>query len=162
MDQKMKLQTSNLKGLTAIHLAIQHFLPKIKSLNFKSILIPMNNTAAMFNINNMTTRKIWYLTDKNQMFLKAAHIPGKLNTTIDKLSRLEMSRDYCISKNRPICLQEKQTSTKICINDSNERPRQYRVQSDNDYFEMERSDFVNSDREFYDISILLVMQQWTQ
>jgi hypothetical protein len=33
----------------------------------------------------MTTRKIWYLIDQNGMALKAVHIPGKLNTTTDKL-----------------------------------------------------------------------------
>jgi hypothetical protein len=37
--QKMKNQTSNLKELTAIHLALEYFLPQIKRANFTSILI---------------------------------------------------------------------------------------------------------------------------
>jgi hypothetical protein len=100
-NRKMKNQTSNLKELTAIHLTLEHFLPKIIKANFTSILIRIDNTSAMYGINRktgaqnlyMTTRKIWYLIDQNGMALKAVHIPGKLNMTTDKLSRLEMSRD---------------------------------------------------------------------
>jgi hypothetical protein len=32
------------------------------------------------------------------MALKAVHIPGKLNTMMDKLSRLEMSRNYSLPR----------------------------------------------------------------
>jgi hypothetical protein len=46
----------------------------------------------------MTTKKIWYLIDRNGMALKAVHIPGKLNMTTDKLSRLEMSGDYSLPR----------------------------------------------------------------
>jgi hypothetical protein len=46
----------------------------------------------------MTTRKIWYMIDKNGLALKAVHIPGKLNTTMDKLSCLEMSGDYSLPR----------------------------------------------------------------
>jgi hypothetical protein len=98
-NPKMKNQTSNLKELTAIHLTLEHFLPQIIKANFTSIL-------AMYRINRrtgaqnlyMTTRKIWYLIDQNRMALKAIHIPGKLNTTMDKLSCLEMSRDYSLPR----------------------------------------------------------------
>jgi hypothetical protein len=46
----------------------------------------------------MTTRKIWYLIDQNGMALKTIHIPGKLNMTTNKLSRLEMSGDYSLPR----------------------------------------------------------------
>jgi hypothetical protein len=46
----------------------------------------------------ITTRRIWYLIDQNGMALKAVHIPGKLNMTTDKLSRLEMSGDYSLPR----------------------------------------------------------------
>jgi hypothetical protein len=81
-NRKMKNQTSNLKELIAIHLALEHFLPQIIKANFTSILIRMDNTSAMYGINRrtgvqnlyMTTRKIWYLIDQNGMALKAVHI----------------------------------------------------------------------------------------
>jgi ribonuclease HI len=103
---KMKNQTSNLKELTAIHLALEHFLPQIKKAHFTSILIRTDNTSAMYGINRktgsqnfyMTTRKIWYLIDQNGMALKAVHIQGKLNTMMDKLSRLEMCGDYSLPR----------------------------------------------------------------
>jgi hypothetical protein len=65
---KRKTKTSNLKELTAIHLAIKHFFPKIKKFNFRSI-----------SIQNLyiTMKKIWYLIDRNQI----GYISGKLNTT---------------------------------------------------------------------------------
>jgi hypothetical protein len=48
-NRKMKIQTSNLKELTAIHhLALEHFLPQIKKANFTSILIRTDNTSAMY------------------------------------------------------------------------------------------------------------------
>jgi hypothetical protein len=102
----MKNQTSNLKKLTTIHLALEHFLPQIKKTNFTSILIQTDNTSTIYKINQrtdaqnlyMTTRRIRYLIDQNGMALKAIHIPGKLNTTTDKLSRLEMSGDYSLPR----------------------------------------------------------------
>jgi hypothetical protein len=45
--RKMKKQTSNLKELTAIHLALEHFLPQIIKANFTSILIRIDNTLVM-------------------------------------------------------------------------------------------------------------------
>jgi hypothetical protein len=97
----MKKQTSNCKELTAILLTIQHFLPKIKSSNFNSILIRMDNTTTMFDRKSgaqnlyMITRKMWYIIDQNQMYIKAVHIPKKLNTT-DKLSHLKISKNYSL------------------------------------------------------------------
>jgi ribonuclease HI len=44
-------QTSNLKEITAIYLALHHFLPLIKKSRYKNILIRTDNTAAMYNIN---------------------------------------------------------------------------------------------------------------
>jgi hypothetical protein len=104
-NQKMKKQTSNLKELTVIHLALEHRLPQIIKAKFTSILIRTDNTTT-YGINRktgcqnlyMTTRKIWYLIDQNRMVLKAIHIPGKLNTMTDKLSCLEMSGDYSLPR----------------------------------------------------------------
>jgi hypothetical protein len=79
--RKMKKQTLNLKELTVIHLTLEHFLPQIIKINFTSILIRTDNTTAMYGINwkthsqnlYMTTRRIWYLIDQNEMALKAIH-----------------------------------------------------------------------------------------
>jgi ribonuclease HI len=79
--KKLKEQTSNYKELSAIHLALLHFLPVLQKENFKSILIRTDNSAAMYNINKRAgalnlyqiTRKIWYLMDNHQMFIKAVH-----------------------------------------------------------------------------------------
>jgi hypothetical protein len=98
----MKKQTSNLKQITAIYLALHHFLPLIKKSKYKNILIRTDSTAVMYNINKKsraknlyhTTKKIWKLSKKNSLTLKAVHIPGRINVTTDRLSRLEMSGDY--------------------------------------------------------------------
>jgi ribonuclease HI len=47
----MKRQTSNLKEITAVYLALHHFLPLIKKSRYKNIIIRMDNTAVMYNIN---------------------------------------------------------------------------------------------------------------
>jgi ribonuclease HI len=51
LSDLMKKQTSNLKKLTAIYLALRHFLPLIKKSKYKKILIRMDNTVVMYNIN---------------------------------------------------------------------------------------------------------------
>jgi hypothetical protein len=87
----MKKQTSNLKEITAIYLAFHHFLPPIKKSKYKNILIRMGNTVAMYNINKKsgamnlyrTARKIWKLSERNYLILKAVHIPGRINVTTD-------------------------------------------------------------------------------
>jgi hypothetical protein len=98
----MKKQTSNPKEITPIYLAFHHFLPLIKKSRYKNVLIRTDNTAAMYNINKKsgaknlyhTSRKIWKLSEKNSLTLKAIHIPGRINVTTDRLNRLEMSGDY--------------------------------------------------------------------
>jgi hypothetical protein len=102
----MKKQTLNLKELTAIYLALHHFLFLTKKSRYKNILIRMDNTAAMYNINKKsramnlyrTARKIWKLSERNYLILKAVHIPGRINAATDKLSRLEMSREYQLNE----------------------------------------------------------------
>jgi hypothetical protein len=61
-NQKMKNQTSNLKELTTINLALEHFLLQIKKANFTSILIRTDNTAAMYGINRRTGSQNLYMT----------------------------------------------------------------------------------------------------
>jgi hypothetical protein len=102
----MKKQTSNLKEITAINLALHHFLPLIKKSRYKNILMRMDNTVVMYNINKKsgamnlyhTARKIWKLSERNYLILKAVHIPGRINVITDRLSRLEMSGDYHLNK----------------------------------------------------------------
>jgi hypothetical protein len=68
------------------------------------------------------------------MALKVVHIPGKLNTTTHKLSRLEINRDYSPTKNlsihsgntkmlynsKHVCLKKEPIVEEICINDTNQ------------------------------------------
>jgi hypothetical protein len=79
------------------------------------------------------SRKIWKLSDINYLQLKSAHIPGRINVATDRLSRLEMSRDYYLkeqvfqfSESRPVCVKTKQASKNLCISDSEKRSRQHR------------------------------------
>jgi hypothetical protein len=65
----------------------------------------MDNTAAIYNIKKSgaknlyhTARKIWKLSEKNFLILKAVHTSGRINVTTNKLSRLEMSRDYHLNE----------------------------------------------------------------
>jgi hypothetical protein len=44
--------------------------------------------------------------DRNQMFIKVVHTPGKLNVTTDKLSRLEMNRDYYLLQENHIYIRK--------------------------------------------------------
>jgi hypothetical protein len=103
----MKKQTSNLKEIIAtIYLALHHFLPLIKKSRYKNILIRTDNTAAMYNINKKSgvmnlyciARKIWKLSERNYLILKAVHIPGRINVATNKLSRLEMIGDYQLNE----------------------------------------------------------------
>jgi hypothetical protein len=48
LDEK---QTSNLKELTAIYLALGYFFPLIKKSRYKSILIRTDNITAVYSIN---------------------------------------------------------------------------------------------------------------
>jgi hypothetical protein len=141
----MKNQTSNLKELTAIYLALRHFLPLIKKSRYKSILIGTDNTAAMYNINKKSgamnlyrmSRKIWKLSEINCLQLKAAHIPGRINVATDRLSkgnerRLSPERTYdsvkmeIFSESRPVHIKTKQASKNLCISNSEKGSRQYR------------------------------------
>jgi hypothetical protein len=45
-----------------------------------------------------TTKRIWKLSERNYLILKAVHIPGRINVTTDRLSRLEMSGDYHLNE----------------------------------------------------------------
>jgi hypothetical protein len=85
-------EKTNLKELIAIYLAFHHFLPLIKKLRYKSILIRTDNIIVMYNINRKW--KIWKLSEINCLQLKVVYILGKINVATDRLSRVEMSRDY--------------------------------------------------------------------
>jgi hypothetical protein len=38
-----------------------------------------------------TARRIWKLSERNYLILKAVHIPGRIKVTTDRLSHLEMT-----------------------------------------------------------------------
>jgi hypothetical protein len=105
----MKKQTSNLKELTAIYLALCHFVPLIKKSRYNSIHIRIDNTAAIYHINKKSGVMIWKLSEINCLQLKAAHIPGRINVATNRLSKLEIMEDYTvinkkININIPICI----------------------------------------------------------
>jgi hypothetical protein len=73
---------------------------------YKNIIIRTDNTAAIYNINRKsrainlyhTAKKIWKLSERNYLILKAVHIPGRINVTTNRLSQLEMSGDYQLNE----------------------------------------------------------------
>jgi hypothetical protein len=77
----MRKQTSNLKEITAIYLALHHFLPLIKKSRYKNILIRMDNTAMMYNINKksgaMNSKEDMEIVRKKLLHIKSSTYPGK-------------------------------------------------------------------------------------
>jgi hypothetical protein len=147
---KMKNQTSNLKELTAIHLALEHFLPQIKKANFTSILIQMDNTSAIYGINRkmgvqnlyITTRKIWYLIDQNGMALNSRKIKyddGQTESSGDEQRLLSPTKNLSIHPRNTKMLfnsghvrfEKEPIIKEICISNTNQRSGQCRKCSKN-------------------------------
>jgi hypothetical protein len=104
--KRISENTSNYRELMAIYYAIMHWLNVIKQRKWRSLLIMTDNTTAMYNINRRaaapnlapTLRKLLNLIDRNDLRIRATHIPGSANKTTDALSRLERSGDYSLKK----------------------------------------------------------------
>jgi hypothetical protein len=103
-SRHMSTQSSNKRELVAVHKAIWAFYPKLLEQNCRSIEIFSDNSAAVYNINrkaahrNLATslRRLLLYVESLHISIHASHIPGEINRTADKLSRLETSGDYSI------------------------------------------------------------------
>lgn len=84
----------NCLELSAVFYALKAFLPHLEG---KVVLVQLDNTAAESYINHMggckskdlndLARKLWAWCLQHDIWITAAHIPGKLNTDADYLSR---------------------------------------------------------------------------
>jgi hypothetical protein len=99
-------QSLNWKELKTVELALREFLPKLMEKKISSVLIRMDNTAAMFNINRKSAsqslykilRRLLNWVDNHKLYLKAVHIPGDINKVTDSLRRMETNADYQIEQ----------------------------------------------------------------
>jgi hypothetical protein len=129
-SQLMATASSNKRELVACHKALMTFSPILKKENCTDILILTDNTTAMYNINHraaaktlsVSLKKFLIYADSSSFNLHASHIPGKINSVSDSLSRLAVSGDYSISKQifQQICKQLKfHPSFDLFANESN-------------------------------------------
>jgi hypothetical protein len=97
--------TSNKKELIATDKGLDAFQPRLEAQGVRHILIQSDNTTAVYNINRkaavtlyLDLRHLLKKSEKLNLTMTAVHILGIENTTIDSLSRLELSGDYQIRK----------------------------------------------------------------
>lgn len=94
--EQKKMHINSLE-MEAVFNTLVHFLTQLRN---QSILVRSDNTTVVQYLNKqggthspflcMQTWKIWKFAIVNNMFLKAAHIAGKLNILPDQLSRVKI------------------------------------------------------------------------
>jgi ribonuclease HI len=98
--------TSNAKELTAVRKALQQ-AAKLKLLNRGSeVLVRSDNTTTVFLIKRWSAclslvshlRQLFNLIRKRDILLRATYLPGVLNSTADKLSRLGNAMDFSLNR----------------------------------------------------------------
>ncbi|KAA6388217.1 MAG: putative reverse transcriptase [Streblomastix strix] len=96
--------TSNAKEIKAIYYGLLRFEQVFKKMQNQAVLIRSDNTTAVYDIRkwkakeSLTERikQVFYLVKRLKLQITTIHIPGKLNSTTDSLSRLCRSGDYSL------------------------------------------------------------------
>jgi ribonuclease HI len=98
--------TSNAKELTAVRKALRQ-AARLKVLSRGSeVLVRSDNTTTVFLIKRWSAclslvshlRQLFNLTRKRDILLTATYLPGVLNSTADKLSRLGSAMDFSLNR----------------------------------------------------------------
>ncbi|KAA6367064.1 MAG: putative reverse transcriptase [Streblomastix strix] len=103
-SEKEAEMTSNAKEIKAIYYGLLRFEQVFEKMQDQAILVRSDNTTAVYDIGKWKAKEslierikqVFYLMKRLQLQIITIHIPGKLNTTIDSLSRLCRSGDYTL------------------------------------------------------------------
>ncbi|KAA6399762.1 MAG: hypothetical protein EZS28_004711 [Streblomastix strix] len=96
--------SSNVKEIKAIYYGLLLFEQFYKKIQDQAVLIRSDSTTAVYDIGkwkvkqSLTERikQVFYLVKRLKLQITTIHIPGKLNSTTDSLSRLRRSSDYSL------------------------------------------------------------------
>jgi hypothetical protein len=97
--------TSNAKELTAVRKALQEAIKFNLTQRGTEILIRSDNTTTVFLIKRWSAcltlvshlRALFNLTRKHDLLLRATYLPGVLNGTADRLSRMGSAMDFSLN-----------------------------------------------------------------
>ncbi|KAA6380251.1 MAG: hypothetical protein EZS28_024221 [Streblomastix strix] len=143
-NEKETEMTSNAKEIKVIYYGLLNFEQVFKKMQDQAVMIRSEFTAAVYDIGKWKAKEslierikqVFYLVEKFQLQITTVHIPRKLNSTTDSLSRICRLGDYTLNDGmiQMICrtqnymLKDKhirniiwQTNQQICINGS-QRP----------------------------------------
>ncbi|KAA6361852.1 MAG: hypothetical protein EZS28_042621 [Streblomastix strix] len=103
-SEKESEMTSDAKEIKAIYYGLLRFEQVLKKIQDQAVFIRSDNTTAVYDIGkwkakeSLTERikQVFYLVKKLKLQIITIHIPGKLNSTTDSLSRLCRSGDYSL------------------------------------------------------------------
>ncbi|KAA6367297.1 MAG: hypothetical protein EZS28_037175, partial [Streblomastix strix] len=101
-SEKEAEMKSRIKEIKAIYNRLRHFEQIFKKMQDQPILTRSENTTIVYDIGNWKAKEsllerikqVFYLVKRIQLQNTTIHIPGKLNSTADSLSRLCRSGDY--------------------------------------------------------------------
>ncbi|KAA6401856.1 MAG: putative reverse transcriptase [Streblomastix strix] len=103
-SEKEAEMTSNAKEIKAIYYGLLRFEQVFKKIQDQAVLIRSDNTTAVYDIGKWKAKEslierikqVFYLVKRLRLQITTIHIPGKLNSTTDSLSRLLRSGDYSL------------------------------------------------------------------
>ncbi|KAA6389499.1 MAG: putative Transposon Ty3-I Gag-Pol polyprotein [Streblomastix strix] len=103
-NKKEVEMTSNAKEIKAIYYGLLRFEQVFKKMQDQVILIRSDNTTAVYDIGKWKAKEflierikqVFYLMKRLKLQITTIHIPGKLNSTTDSISRLCRSGDYTL------------------------------------------------------------------
>ncbi|KAA6392773.1 MAG: putative Transposon Ty3-I Gag-Pol polyprotein [Streblomastix strix] len=103
-SRKEVKMTNNAKELKVIYYGLLRFEHIFKKMQDQAILIRSDSTTAVYDIGKWKAKEslierikqVFYLMKRLKLQIITIHIPGKLNSTIDSLSRLCRSGDYSL------------------------------------------------------------------
>ncbi|KAA6362952.1 MAG: putative Transposon Ty3-I Gag-Pol polyprotein, partial [Streblomastix strix] len=105
-SEKESEMTSNAKEIKAIYYGLLRFEQVFKKMQDQAVLIRSDNTTAVYDIGKWKAKEslierikqVFYLVKRLKLQTTTIHIPGKLNSTTDSLSRLCRSGDYSLKE----------------------------------------------------------------
>ncbi|KAA6397681.1 MAG: hypothetical protein EZS28_006787 [Streblomastix strix] len=105
MSEKETKLTNNAKQIKVTYYSLLHFEQFFKKMQDQAILMHSDNTTTVYKIGKWKAKEslikrikqVFYLVKKLKLQITTIHIPGKLNSTTDSLSRLYRSGDYTVN-----------------------------------------------------------------
>ncbi|KAA6376811.1 MAG: hypothetical protein EZS28_027660, partial [Streblomastix strix] len=105
-SEKEAEMTSNAKEIKAIYFELLRFEQVFKKMQDQAILIRSDITTAVYDFGKWKAKEslierikqVFFLVKRLKLQITTIHIPGKLNSTTDSLSRLCRSGDYSLKE----------------------------------------------------------------